>query len=100
MRRIESYKNGERYMNNQQCWASFKCPTDMYAYWRRDWFHTERNFDQVRFYGVNTDQYRIYSGDLGGSSTWYTLSDNEIIFEFKTDGDTNYAGFAISLTCK
>ena len=73
VRSIRSNRNGYRYLNNQQCWALFKCPTDMYAYWRRDWFYTEWNYDQVRFHGVNNAHYRILSGDLGGSSIWYTI---------------------------
>ena len=90
-----------RYINNQQCWASFKCPSDLNAYWRRVNFNTEKTFDQVRFYGENTDQHRIYSGDLGWSSNWHTLLDNEIIFEFKADRSENdFRGFEFYLTCK
>ena len=100
VRSIFSSKNGHEYMNNQQCWASFKCPQGLHAYWRRRSFSTERHYDQVRFYGVKTDQYRIYSGDLGGSHTWHTLSDDEIIFEFKSDEDTTNGGFEFHLTCK
>ena len=102
VRSIRSNKNGYGYMDSQQCWASFKCPTDMHAYWRREQFYTERYYDQVRFYGVNNDQYRVYSGDLGWSSTWYTLFDNEITFEFKSDRDesSRYSGFELYLTCK
>ena len=32
------------YADNQQCWASFKCPSDMFAYWRRKIFYTEAGF--------------------------------------------------------
>ena len=59
------------------------------------------DFDQVRFYGVNNGQYRVLSGGLGGSYTWYMLLDNEINFEFKTDASENdYYGFELNLTCK
>ena len=101
VRSIQSNRSGYGYLNNQQCWASFKCPTDMYAYWQRARFETERNVDQVRFYGVNNGQYRLLSGGLGGSDTWYTLLDNEINFEFKTNAYQNdYYGFELYLTCK
>ena len=29
------------YINNQQCWASFKCPSNKKVYWRRAYFDTE-----------------------------------------------------------
>ena len=101
VRSIFSNKSGNGYFDYQQCWASFKCPSDMYAYWRRVSFETEPSYDRVIFYGVNNYEYRTYSGDLGGSETWYTLFDNEITFEFKADGSiSNFAGFQLFLMCK
>ena len=95
---LSYYDNG--YKNFQQCWTSFKCPDDMYAYWRRVEFETESGYDYVIFYGVNSNDYRKYSGRVGGSSSWYTMYDNEINFEFKADGDTNYyLGFEFLLKC-
>ena len=72
----------------------------MYAYWRRVEFETESGSDYVIFYGVNTGDYRKYSGRVGGSSSWYTMYDNEITFEFKADSSENdYRGFEILLKC-
>ena len=88
------------YKNYQQCWTNFKCPDDMYAYWRRVEFETESSADYVIFYGVNSGDYRKYSGRVGGSSSWYTMYDNEITFEFKADSYyNNYLGFEILLKC-
>jgi len=101
IRSISSNQNGHGYFDYQQCWASFKCPSNMYAYWRRVIFETEASYDRVLFYGVNNYEYRTYSGDLGGSETWYTLFDNEITFEFKTDGSiSDFRGFQLFLMCK
>ena len=73
----------------------------MFAYWRRVEFETESGYDYVIFYGVNSNDYRKYSGRVGGSSSWYTMYDNEINFEFKADGDTHsYLGFEILLKCE
>ena len=96
---ISYYEAG--YKKYQQCWAKFKCPDNMYAYWRRAKFQTMHN-DYVVFYGVNNFQYRRYSGNYGSSSSWYTLYDNEITFEFKSGGSNpyNYYGFEILLICK
>ena len=45
VRRIQSTPNGYgNYKDNQQCWASFKCPSDHTVYWRRAWFNTELGF--------------------------------------------------------
>ena len=72
----------------------------MFAYWRRVEFETESGYDYVIFYGVNSGDYRKYSGRVGGSSSWYTMYDSEITFEFKADGDIhNYLGFEILLRC-
>ena len=101
VRSIRSNKKGDGYDDNQQCWASFKCPTGMFAYWRRVKFVTERGHDQVRFFGVNNKDYRVFSGELHGSASWDTLSDNEITFEFKSDESGNWFGeLEIYLTCK
>ena len=89
------------YKNFQQCWTRFKCPDDMYAYWRRVEFETESGNDYAIFYGVNSGDYRKYSGRVGGSNSWYTMYDSEIAFEFKADGSYNdYLGFEILLKCK
>ena len=89
------------YKNFQQCWTSFKCPDDMYAYWRRVEFETESGYDYVTFYDANSDDYRKYSGRIGGSTSWYTMYVNEITFEFKADDSYNeYRGFEILLKCK
>jgi len=89
------------YKNFQQCWTRFKCPDDMLAYWRRATFYTESGYDYVIFYGVNNGDYRKYSGSYGSSSSWYTLYDNEITFEFTADGSQNYyLGFEILLMCR
>ena len=101
VRSIRSNKKGNGYVDNQQCWASFKCPTGMFAYWRRVRFWTEWDFDQVRFVGINNKDYRVISGKLHGSAEWDTLSDNEITFEFKSDeSESSFDGFEIYLTCK
>ena len=101
VRSIYSNKDGDGYVDYQQCWASFKCPSGLYAYWRRVSFETEVSYDRVLFYGLNNYQYRTYSGNLGGSETWYTLFDNEITFEFKADGNnSNFRGFKLFLMCK
>ena len=73
----------------------------MLVYWRRAQFWIEGGYDQVVLYGVNNGQNRKYTGDVGGTSSWYTLYDNEITFEFKADGSVNdYLGFEFLLTCK
>ena len=73
----------------------------MLAYWRRAQFHTESSYDRVILYGVNNGEYRRYDGNLGSSSSWYTLYDNEITFDFKADGSENdYLGFELLFTCK
>ena len=73
----------------------------MLAYWRRATFYTESGYDYVIFYGVNNGDYRKYSGSYGSSSSWYTLYDNEITFEFKADPSVNnYLGFEILLMCR
>ena len=105
VRSISSNLSGKQdyesyYENNQQCWASFKCPSGTLAYWRLKSFHTEDYYDQVLFYGVNNYQARIYSGELGSSSTYETLWDNEITFEFKSDESVTEIGFEILLMCK
>ena len=101
VRSIRSNKKGNGYVDNQQCWASFKCPMGMFAYWRRVKFVTEWGHDQVRFFGVNNKDYRVFSGELHGSATWDTLSDNEITFEFKADGSiSDFGGFQLFLMCK
>ena len=42
VRSIKSSPYGySNYMNEQQCWASFKCPPNHTVYWRRAWFNTE-----------------------------------------------------------
>ena len=51
VRRIQSTPNGYgNYKNNQQCWASFKCPSDHTVYWRRAWFNTELGFRSQRLF--------------------------------------------------
>ena len=98
-KQLSSYEDG--YINNQQCWARFKCPDDMRAYWKRKSFETESCCDHVSFYGVNSGDYRKYSGGYSSSNSWYSLYDSEIIFEFRTDYSvTKYRGFEIQLTCK
>ena len=93
------YEDG--YKNFQQCWTRFKCPKDMLAYWRRAQFHTEGGADYVVFYGVNNGDYVKYSGSSGSNTSWYSLYDNEINFEFKADYSySDYLGFEILLTCK
>ena len=99
IQKLSSYEEG--YINNQQCWARFKCPDDMRAYWKRKSFETETTHDYVAFYGVNNYEYRKYSGYLSSSNSWYSLYDSEITFEFRSDSSvTNYRGFEIQLTCK
>jgi len=101
VRRIQSSPNGYgNYKNNQQCWASFKCPSDHTVYWRRVRFNTESRYDKVTFYRVNTKTHIKYDGNYGSSSTWYSLGDSEITFEFKTDGSFTYSGFEILLRCR
>merc|ERR1711990_561455 len=101
VRRIQSSPNGYgNYKNNQQCWASFKCPSDHKAYWRRAWFNTESGYDYATFYRVNMKTYRKYDGNYGSSSSWYSLDDSEITFEFRTDGSVTKSGFEILLRCR
>ena len=106
VRQIKSKKealssNSYGYKNYQQCWTRFKCPDDLLVYWRRAQFYTESSYDRVVIYGVNNGDYRRYDGNYGSSTSWYTLYDNEITFEFKTDSSVNdYRGFEFLLTCK
>ena len=58
VRRIQSTPNGYgNYKDNQQCWASFKCPSDHTVYWRRVWFNTELGFwlNHIAFLTLYTD---------------------------------------------
>ena len=96
---LSSYEDG--YINNQQCWARFKCPDDMRVYWRRKTFYTESCCNYVTFYDVDSGHYSKYSGYYGSSSYFNSLYDSEVTFEFRTDGSvTSYRGFEIQLTCK
>ena len=85
------------YRRDQQCWANFKCPDDMYAYWSFVVFDTNH---PVIFHAVNSGSSREYVGDIGGSNSWFTLYDNEITFEFKARGSPyRNRGFDILLKC-
>ena len=47
VRSIHAHIEGSHYGSyaaHQQCWAYFKCPPDMFAYWRRNFFFTEAGF--------------------------------------------------------
>jgi len=103
VRKINSNVDGNRdYIDYQNCWASFKCPSGMLAYWRILNLLTEDNYDQVLFYGVNNYQSRVYQGELRDSQSNYyqTLWDNEITFEFKADESNHFEGFEILLKCE
>ena len=60
----------------------------------------QSGYDYVTFYRVNMKTYRKYDGNYGSSSTWYSLDDSEITFEFKTDGSVTKSGFEILLRCR
>ena len=60
----------------------------------------EGSYDQVLFFGVNNNQFQILKGDIGGSSEWETVYDNEITFEFKAAGEISGGGFYLFLMCK
>ena len=92
------------YIDNQQCWARFKCSNNLIAKWRIVKLETEGpDYDTVIFYGVNNGQSRRYSGLYGSTNIWSTLNDSEITFEFRADADNEggkyYLGFEILVIC-
>ena len=92
--------NDHGYKNFQQCSTRFKCPDNMYAYWRFAEFETESGYDKVVFYGVNSGGFREFSGSIGEMLYWTTMKDNEMVIEFKADYVHNeYRGFEIVILC-
>ena len=104
MRKILSSEKGNDYKNYQQCWASFKCDAELDVYWKLVKFVTEP-IDVVIFFGVNNSAKKTFSGYSSDTEDWelekwYTLNDNHVTFEFKSDISARYSGFEIFLICQ